>query len=185
MRNIILAIVILTTGLTAAQQVKESYVVIDNSYCINGIILKGFDITITGTSLHLSKSTYRSFVDTASDDTILGTSYIIDGKEREGYIVDKRYNPVNIGIVLRKTNGIVLGAYYNSYYNPSFLLGYNRHITKGVSVDVGVATGYDYVGWQKGSPVTPMYAINLDLGNIVRATVNHEFVSVVVVVLRR
>ena len=185
MRNIILAIVILTTGLTTAQQVKESYVVVENSDCISGKVLKDFDITITGTSIHLSKSTYRTFIDTSNDDTILGEFFEIDGIRREGYFTDRRYNPANIGIVLRKANGIIVGAYYNSYYKPSFLLGYNKTITRGVSVDLGVATGYDYVGWKKGSPVTPMYAINLDLGKVVRATVNHEFAAIGIVVLRK
>ncbi len=184
MKNIILAIVILATGLTTAQQVKESYVIVKGSDCISGKVLRDFDITITGTSLHFSKNSYKTFIDTASDDTILGTAYIIDGKRREGYIEDRRYNPLNIGIVLRKTDGIVLGAYYNSYYNPSFLIGYNKSITRGISIDVGAVTGYDYVGWEKGSPVIPMYAINLDLGNVVRATVNHEFAAIGVVIVR-
>lgn len=68
------------------------------------------------------------------------------------------YNEIhpNIGMYLDQENKISVGAFLNSEDKVSAYAGYNFEITKSLSVDAGLVTGYS------AAPITPMIRVNYE-----------------------
>lgn len=64
-------------------------------------------------------------------------------------------NNNNWGIHYIDDNGFTTGAYYNSFYQPSVLLGYSFPLYNSIGMSVGVVSGY-------GKPIyqNPFFALN-------------------------
>lgn len=74
----------------------------------------------------------------------LGSELVVHGvsSHRGG---DSEYNNYNAGVGLRFKSGLIAGAYYNSYRNPTAYIGYEWMPLTYIGGFAAVATGYDHV----------------------------------------
>jgi hypothetical protein len=62
---------------------------------------------------------------------------------RSYHFFEQDTNNNNLGLHYIANNGFTVGAYHNSYYELSVLLGYSFPLYKDFGMSVGVVSGYD------------------------------------------